>query len=244
MTLDYSRFYARYHPDDAAHRNGLRLLHHRMLSPHLPVDRSAPILDVGCGRGYALQDLAALGYSHLHGIDADANQTAFAREQGLTVEHVENTETFLANQPGKYAVILLMDVLEHVPRAAQPAFLRAIAGSLRPGGRLICTVPNAASAIGSYWLHNDYTHQWSFTNDSLGGLLDQCGFNRVTCTGYEFFLRPRFLFWLPTPRAIAWWLRCLLRCRQRAAYVAELGWSRGRAVTLTPNLLAVADKAG
>lgn len=244
MTLDYSRFYARYHPDDAAHRNGLRLLHHRLLGPHLPVDRSAPILDVGCGRGYALQDLAALGYTNLQGIDADSNQARFSREQGLAVQHAESSESFLAAQPGQYAVILLMDVLEHVPRDAQPVFLRTIAGSLRPGGRLICTVPNAASAIGSYWLHNDYTHQWSFTNDSLSGLLDQCGFTRIACSGYEFFLRPRFLFWLPTPRAIAWWLRCLLRFRQRSAYIAELGWSRGRQVSLTPNLVAVADKAG
>lgn len=244
MTLDYSRFYARYHPDDAAHRNGLRQLHHRMLRPHLPADRSAAILDVGCGRGYALQDLAVLGYTNLRGIDSDAHQATFAREQGLVVQHVENTGDFLAAHSGKFAVILLMDVLEHVPRDAQPAFLRALAGGLRPGGRMICTVPNAASAIGSYWLHNDYTHQWSFTDDSLGGLLDQCGFARISCTGYEFALRPRFLFWLPTPRAIAWWLRCLLRCRQRAAYVAELGWTRGRGVTLTPNLLAVADKAG
>jgi SAM-dependent methyltransferase len=155
-----------------------------------------------------------------------------------------HTETFLAGKPDTYAVILLMDVLEHVPRAAQPDFLRAIARSLRPGGRLICTVPNAGSAIGSFWLHNDYTHQWSFTADSLSGLLEQCGFGGVNCTGIEFSPRPRFLFWLPTPRTIVWWLRCLVRGRQRAAYVAELGWSRGRGVVLTPNLLAVAVRAG
>lgn len=244
MTLDYSRLYARYHPDDPAHRNGLRLLHQRMLGPHLPAEPLAPILDVGCGRGYALQDLAGLGYTNLQGIDSDAGQAAYGRQQGLAVTHVVQTESFLAGKPGAYAVILLMDVLEHVPRAAQPGFLRAIAHSLRPGGRLICTVPNAGSAIGSYWLHNDYTHQWSFTADSLSGLLEQCGFGGVRCTGIEFFLRPRFLVWLPTPRAIAWWLRCLVRCRQRACYVAELGWSRGRDVVLTPNLLAVADRAG
>lgn len=243
MTLDYSRFYAKYHPDDPAHRNGLRLLHERMIGPHLPVDRSAPIMDIGCGRGYALQDLAGLGYTNLQGIDTDPGQAAFAREQGLAVQQVAQTEAFLATKPGTYAVILLMDVLEHVPRDAQPGFLRAAAASLRPGGRLICSVPNAASAIASFWLHNDYTHHWSFTADSLSVLLEQNGFQHARCNGIEFALRPRFLFWLPIPRTIAWWLRCLLRCRQRAAYVAELGWNRGREVILTPNLLAVAEKA-
>ena len=244
MTLDYSRLYAKFHPENPKHRHGLTLLHHRMLGPHLPVDRSAAILDVGCGRGYALQDLAALGYTRLTGIDPDAGQVAFARNLRLEVTQVEDTEAFLTARPDTYAVILLMDVLEHLPRGAQPGLLRAVARSLRSGGRLICSVPNAGSAIGSFWLHNDYTHHWSFTADSLSFLMEQTGFARVRCLGVEFFLRPIFLFWLPTPRSLAWWLRCCLRLRQRATYVAELGWSRGREVILTPNLLAVADKAG
>jgi 2-polyprenyl-3-methyl-5-hydroxy-6-metoxy-1,4-benzoquinol methylase len=244
MTLDYAAQYAKFHPNDHGHRNGLTLLHHRMLGPLLPSDRAAPILDVGCGRGYALQDIQALGYTNINGIDTDAGQVDFARAQGLAVSREENTAAFLASKPGAYAVILLMDVLEHLPREDQPAFLRAIATSLRPGGRLICSVPNAASEIASYWLHNDYTHQWSFTGDGLAFLLEQCGFRDVRCTGVEFFVRPRLLFWLPTPRTVAWWLRCLFRLRQRLVYAAELGWARGRGVVLTPNLLAVAEKAG
>lgn len=242
--LDYSRFYATFHPDDPRHRHGLFLLNKRMFGPHLPADTTAPILDVGCGRGYALQDLATLGYTNLHGIDVDAGQVAFARAQGLDVALAADSIEYLAGKPGVYAVILLMDVLEHLPRDAQPDLLRAIARSLRPGGRLVCSVPNAASAIAGYWLYNDYTHWWSFTNDSLKFLLEECGFSAVRCMGVEFFPRPRYLFWLPTPRAAAWWLQCGLRLRQRLAFIAELGWVRGRTATLTPNLLAVADKAG
>jgi SAM-dependent methyltransferase len=215
-----------------------------MLAPFLPVDRSAPLLDIGCGRGYAMADLAALGCTALSGIDRDAGQVAFARALKLEVVQVDDPVPYLTARPAAYATILLMDVLEHLPREAHPGLLRAIAGSLRPGGRLICSVPNAASAIASFWLHNDYTHRWSFTTDSLEYLLAECGFGTVRCSGVEFFPRPRFLFWLPTPRTVVWWLRCALRLRQRAAFVAELGWARGRGVILTPNLLAVADKAG
>lgn len=244
MKLDYSQHYAKLHPDDPAHRNGLALLHRRILAPLLPAERSAPMLDVGCGRGYALQDVRMLGYTQLSGIEVDAGQAAFARAQGLDVTLVESTETFLAAKPGAYAAILLMDVLEHVPRDAQPGFLRAIAGSLRPGGRLICCVPNAASRIGGFWLYNDYTHHGSFTADSLTFLLGQTGFGPVRCSGVEFFLRPRYLFWLPTGRTVGWLLRRWFRLARRAEFVAELGWPRGRTVILTPNLLAVADKAG
>jgi SAM-dependent methyltransferase len=243
MSLAYSRFYAKYHPDNPEHRRGLTLLHQRMLLPHLPADRSAPILDVGCGRGFALQDLAAAGYTDLRGIETDPGQAEAARAQGVDATLVENSETYLVAHPGRFAAVILIDVLEHVPREAQPGFLRAIAQSLRPGGRLVCCVPNASSAVASHWFHNDYTHVWAFTEHSLGGLLEQTGFTGVRFSGPELFPRPRFTFWLPTPRAIAWWLRCLTRWRQRAALIGELGWARGRTTLLTPNLLAVADKA-
>jgi SAM-dependent methyltransferase len=243
MKLAYSRFYAKFHPDNPEHRRGLTLLHQRMLVPHLPADRSAPILDVGCGRGFALQDLAALGYTDLQGIETDPGQAAAARELGVNATLVEKSEAHLAAHPGRFAVILLIDVLEHVPREAQPEFLQAIARSLRPGGRLVCSVPNASSSVASHWLYNDYTHVLAFTEHSLGSLLEQTGFDGIRFSGPEFFPRPRFTFWLPTPRAIAWWLRCLTRVRQRAALVGELGWARGRSTLLTPNLLAVADKA-
>ena len=242
MTLDYSRQYAKFHPNDPGHRPGLTLLHHRILGPLLPGDREAPILDVGCGAGYVLEDVRALGYMQTRGIEPNPALADAARARGQPVDMIANTSMFLQGQPGAYQVVLLMDVLEHIPRTDQPGFLRAIAGSLRPNGRLICSVPNASSAISGYWLHNDYTHQLSFTEDSLEFLLEQTGFGDVTICGPEIWVRPRFLFWLPTARSTAWWLRCLLRWRQRATYVAELGWERGRRIALTPNLLAVANK--
>lgn len=239
-SLDYSRLYAKYHGESPEHRRGVTLLNLRILGPHLPADRSSPILDVGCGRGYALQDLATLGYTALSGIETDAGQAAYARAHGADVTVVSDTARFLSDRPDTYAVILLMDVLEHVPREAQPGLLRGLARSLCPGGKLICSVPNAASAIQSFWLHNDYTHQWSFTAVSLEFLLEECGFSAVRCTGVEVTPRPRFLFWLPIPRTIAWWLRCAVRGRLRITYVAELGWATGWRIPLTPNLLALA----
>jgi len=242
MHLAYAEHYAKSNPDDPAHRNGIRLLNHRILAPLLPADRSAPILDVGCGRGYAVEDVRALGYTRVEGIEPDPGQVEHARKLGIDVALVPDTVAYLAAKPGAYAVILLMDVLEHVPRERQPDFLHAISRSLAPGGRLICSVPNAASSIASYWLHNDYTHHWSFTVDSLSVLLTQCGFERVACRGVEFFLRPRFLFWLPSKRTLSWLLRCVSRSRRRADYIAELGWDRGWSVVLTPNLLATAER--
>lgn len=240
--LDYSRHYAKFHPETDAHRRGLQRLHERLLAPYLPADRAAPILDVGCGRGYAVQYLASLGYGAVAGIDTDAGQVAHAQAAGAAVTAEPDPVAFLTARPGTYGAVVLMDVLEHVPHADQPALVRAIHASLRPGGVLICTVPNASSPVFSHWLHNDYTHQWSFTAGSLQFLLEACGFTVRQCTGAEVTPRPRFLFWLPVPRTLAWWLRCLVRGRWRAKYVGEFGWDAGMKIPLAPNLLAVATR--
>jgi SAM-dependent methyltransferase len=191
-----------------------------------------------------LRDLRAMGYEALTGFEPDPTLAGNAREMGFPVENGPSTVDFLNAHAASFDVVLLMDVLEHIPRADQIGVLTAINRALRPGTRLICSVPNAGSAIAAYWLYNDFTHVCSFTVDSLTFALEQAGFSSVRCTGPEFFPRPRYTFWLPTPRSIAWWLQRMLRLRQRAAFVAELGWERGGKAILTPNLLAVADKPG
>jgi 2-polyprenyl-3-methyl-5-hydroxy-6-metoxy-1,4-benzoquinol methylase len=242
VKLDYSAHYARYHPDNPRHRRGLTLLHERILKPLLPVERNARILDVGCAAGFMLHDVRGLGYQNVSGFEPDEKLAAIGRANGLEISSGISTTEFLAKHVCAFDVILLMDVLEHMPKGEQIDLLAAIYRSLKPGGRIICSVPNAGAAIASFWRYNDYTHHDAFTADALSFVLEQAGFQGVRCDGPEFFPRPRFTFWIPTARSVAWWLRCWVRLRQRATYIAELGWDRGRTVILTPNLLAVAEK--
>ena len=242
MNWDYARHYSRFHPDTPDHDVSLQVILRRWLGPHLPADRAANVLDVGCGRGYALMLLRDLGYKQIAGIDPDAGQVDFAQGRGLAVSQASDSAGFLRARPASYDLVLLMDVLEHLPDATQCDLLTAIRESLRPGGRLICTVPNAASAVASYWRYIDYTHRTAFTRESLESLLSQCHWRVDQIEPAEFFARPRFLFWVPTQRAIQWWLLRLHRLRWRFAYLAELGLDRGWDMPLSLNLLAVATR--
>ena len=51
--------------------------------PHLPADRDAKILDLGCGCGYFLHFLRTEGYTNVLGIDSSADQLS---EYGPTIE--------------------------------------------------------------------------------------------------------------------------------------------------------------
>jgi 2-polyprenyl-3-methyl-5-hydroxy-6-metoxy-1,4-benzoquinol methylase len=243
MTADYSRHYARFHPATREHEVDLAALMNRWLGSHLPVNREAQIIDIGCGRGYAVQWLSGRGYRHVAGIDIDAGQVAFAQARGLNVTLVPDPVAHLRDKRETFDLVLLMDVLEHVPCAKRAEFLRSIAESLTVTGTLVCTVPNACSALGSYWRYVDPTHVTAFTTESLVYELEAASLVPRSVGPAEFFVRPRFLFWVPTARSAQWWIQRLARAGRRLQCLAELGLTRGWQPPLSPNLIAVARRS-
>lgn len=233
MTWDYSRHYSQLHPDTPEHRAQMMERMQRWLSPHLPTDTSTSVLDVGCGHGYALAAIRALGFTNLAGIDGDAGQASFARAHGEPVEHVADTVAWLRARPGQYGLVLLMDVIEHVARDQQRDFVQAISDCLRPGGRLIITTPNGAASHAGYWRYVDYTHRMSFTAASLQFLLLHGGFTSVRAHEIELLPASWTLRGLAL-RFFRWW--------RRIEYMAEFGRKGGGGIAVTPNILATADK--
>ncbi|MBC8164881.1 MAG: class I SAM-dependent methyltransferase [Bryobacteraceae bacterium] len=146
----------------------------------LPADRSGPALDVGCGFGFALRALRASGFSDVRGVEISEQQAEIARRGGFEVAVVSDTAAWLREHQGEFGLILLLDVLEHVPVPGQIDLVRAIRKALRPGGRLIVTVPNANSPLAARWRYIDFTHCGSFTEHSLFFVLCNGGFGKIT----------------------------------------------------------------
>ena len=77
---DYSIQYARFHDDSEAHARDMERHLATVLGSRLPEDRSAAILDIGCGFGFALRTLRALGYHDLRfTIEGDMGHDVWAR---------------------------------------------------------------------------------------------------------------------------------------------------------------------
>ncbi len=243
MKIDYARYYQRCHPGTPEDQAVMSAYYHRIFAFRLPTEKTAPILDVGCGIGISMVALKELGYTFLTGVDCDEGQIAACRNKGLDARLTPDTVAFLNSNPSSYRTILAFDVIEHNPVSDQMAFVQALAMALMPGGRLICTVPNANSVLGTRWRYNDLQHHCSFTENSLEVLLHEGGLTEIVVSAVEPLQRPSN-YWIPfLSGARHWWAFRFFRFWRRLEMMAELGPEQGRTVPLSMNLLAVARKA-
>lgn len=202
---------------------------------HFPENREAVILDLGCGSGLLLALAAQMGYRRLSGLDGSAGRVATARARGVVLAaQGDLCRHVAALPPASHDLIITFDVLEHFGGDALVGLVDAIHAALRPGGRWLIHVPNAASPFFGQVYHGDLTHKTAFTLGSLDWLLRASGFREVR--GYE-----------DTPvihgvKSLIRWLGWqALRTLLRAWTAIETGDS-GRNAVLTRSLLAVAVK--
>jgi len=145
------------------------------------LDRLAPragggrrLLDVGAGAGLFVEVAREAGWD-AEGTELSRAAADAARERGIVV-HVGD----LADLPlrrDSYDAVVSLECLEHVP--SPPAFLRAAADLLRPGGVLFLTTPNWGSLsrrlLGKEWVAVSKDHLCLLTPSSLRRTLAAAG---------------------------------------------------------------------
>jgi SAM-dependent methyltransferase len=136
------------------------------------------VLDVGCGGGLFLQMLAERGRVRVFGLDfsLDAANVAWRRSGVPAVCGTLSRPPF---PPSSCAAITMFHVLEHLFDPG--SYLEAAHQLLRPRGRLIVQVPNAACwqflLLGERWNGIDVPrHLVNFRLRDLDALLEACGF--------------------------------------------------------------------
>jgi SAM-dependent methyltransferase len=136
---------------------------------------SAPVLDIGCGRGELLGLLRDAGIE-ARGIDADADMAAYASGEGLDVEQADLIEYLERMDAGSLGGIFMGQVVEHLPAGVLVRALRLAASKLRPGGVLIAETINPLSPIALRNYFADLTHAQPLVPETLELLARQAGF--------------------------------------------------------------------
>jgi len=141
------------------------------------VSKDAKILDCGCGFGHQLYALELMGFRNLFGIEMTLDSYELAKRElkYSDIKHIDAFE-YLPKHIDEFDVIILNDVLEHIPRDNVLKIMNHLNDSLKPGGILCIRVPNMSSLLSSYSMYMDFTHLVGYTEFSVMQLLEMTGF--------------------------------------------------------------------
>ena len=140
--------------------------------------KDGPIVDVGCGGGWALQPLQGFGCD-LVGYDFDERMLGVGRARGLDLRHGGVEE---ATRDGVQAALLVCaHVLEHTKDPV--AHLESLRPLVREGGHLYLEVPHVRrvreTMDGDALLYWQRAHLWDFQREHVEVLARRAGWDPV-----------------------------------------------------------------
>lgn len=158
--------------------------------------RGRRALDVGAGPGYFTRMLHERGW-RVTSVDTDPRnlESAVRFADGV---RLGDAISVLATLPdGQLDLVLLLELIEHMPEEQGVEMLRHVARALDPDGFVILSTPNRFSleGLGGYywgeklrgwgrWEAWDPTHVRIYSSREILNLLERCGFRVESVTGY------------------------------------------------------------
>lgn len=139
---------------------------------------SNQILDVGCGRGFFLQEAKKRGWQ-VHGTEYSETAVQICSQEGLDVKQGKLDPSIFDRTD--FDIITSFEVLEHINNPNEE--LQNINSLLRKGGLFFCTTPNFNSLL-RFYLKADYDvinypeHLTYYTKGTLNKVLKQNGFKK------------------------------------------------------------------
>lgn len=199
---------------------------------HLPADKNANILELGCGDGNFIVYLRKQGYTNIHGIDLSAEQIEKGKSMGIPNLECADIVSWLSGNNLKFDMVIAKDVIEHFTRDEVFNILSLIHQNLKNGGKFLMQVPNGQGLFYTSIFYGDYTHEMAYTESSINQVILNVGFKRSVCypTG-------------PVPTGIVAMIRLVLwrfKVLQLKFWkMVETGNPRG---IFTQNIIAVIEK--
>lgn len=159
-----------------------------------PLVLNKRVLEFGCGAGALLEKICPLA-SSIEGLERTAGFRARLQAKGYTIHND------LSQTTGRYDVILMFHVLEHLSDAV--GSIRGCLERLTPNGLLYIEVPNIDDALLTLYDVGEYRkfhffkdHLHYFSRRSLTEAIRQSGAEPVSVSGHSRFGLANHMYWL------------------------------------------------
>lgn len=149
--------------------------------------KNAKILEIGPGMGEFVKYLKDKGFKNVDIVDNDKGVLDTVGKFGVKDKYLTDNLLGLENKLEKYDLIVLIQILEHLPLNIQSKAVSVLYSHLNKGGNLILVVPNANNPLGLAERYGDLQHTSSFTSRSLTDLVDNSGIKNYEAliSGFE-----------------------------------------------------------
>lgn len=166
----------------------------------LPCEKSAKILDVGCGDGGLVFWLNCLGFNNAFGIDASEEQIELSKKLGIANTERADIFEYLKKSADSFDLIFARDVLEHFNKDEVCEILELVRRSLKSGGVFVAQTANAENLLWGRIRYGDFTHESAFTERSAKQVFMVAGFENVSVAPQRPFVHGavsfvRLVFW-------------------------------------------------
>lgn len=155
---------------------------------HLPINKALKVLDIGSGNGVPRKQIEAETAWTVDCCDLDGSALEMlsgGRGRNLLYDFTHKDPRFI----GKYDVVLLLDVLEHIPEPHE--FLQSAIAHLKPGGHLVINVPALKLLMSRY--DEVVGHLRRYTISNLEGELAGLSLQTKNTNYWGFFFIPILL---------------------------------------------------
>lgn len=172
-----------------------------IIKKHFPSDRTVSIVDLGCGYGSFVYFMRNFGYVNASGVDESSSMIDASRR--FNIEKIERANVFSylkSLSDSSVHVLTAIDLIEHFTKDELCDFAEDANRVLKSGGVLITHQPNAEGVFGGAILYGDFTHENSFTRNSITQIFLASGFASVknyedTPTSHSVLGAARMLIW-------------------------------------------------
>lgn len=133
------------------------------------------LIDVGSSIGWIEKELIQYKPKKLIGVEPDAKAVAFAKKEVPQATFFVGSADILPVPSGQADIVIMFDVIEHVPVGGEALAFKEVARVLKKGGRLALSTPNShpfTNVLDFAW----YFGHRHYRKEKIKHLVERAGF--------------------------------------------------------------------